>query len=201
MSRTKGKPDHFARQARREGYPARSVYKLQELHEKHGLIERTDAVLDLGAAPGSWSKFALEIVGAQGRVVAVDLSRVTLQVKPGNDFCFLEGDFFDPEITSRLSSLGPYDVVLSDAAPSTTGNALVDTARSFEIAERALSIGYKTLKPGGRLLVKLFQGGGERDFVGTARALFQTVRVCKPKASASNSREVYILGLGRRRST
>ena len=132
------KPDHFAQRARREGYKARSVYKLEEIDGKSHLISRGDNVLDVGAAPGSWTQYALKRVGPHGRVVAVDLKPVEL---PAPDrLTVIEGDVTTEGVRKQLFSAGLFDVVLSDAAPSTSGNRNLDSARSAELVELVLQL-------------------------------------------------------------
>ena len=190
------KPDQYAQRAKREGYKARSVYKLAEMDEKVGLLKRGRRVLDLGAAPGSWTQYALERVGSAGLVVAVDLKAVEL---PDSDnLKTLEGDITEEPTRAELRSLGPFDVVLSDAAPSTTGNRTLDTARSAELVEIILGLVDELLVEGGNMAVKLFQGGEERELLAAARERFRTAKVQHPKASRSDSFEVYLVGIEHR---
>ncbi len=189
-------PDHYTRRAHLEGYPARSVYKLQEAQERFGLLRPGNIVLDVGAAPGSWSAYAAKRAGS-GRVFAVDLNPLNLATMPGN-LEFRQGDITSDEIRAWLASHAPFDVVLSDVAPSTTGNRTVDTARSSALVEAVLAIAVDHLKPGGNLIVKIFQGGEEQAFLARFRMLFATARPFKPKSSRKESFETFLVGIGRK---
>jgi 23S rRNA (uridine2552-2'-O)-methyltransferase len=185
--------DYFSRQAKKRGFPARSVFKLQEIQQRFRILRAQGSVLDIGAAPGSWSQYCLQSLGS--RVVAVDLAEVSLAGRHGERFRFLRGDIFDPGVAEQLQAAGPYDAVLSDAAPSTSGAALVDTEASLEIAWRVLALARGCLKPGGNLVVKVFQSGGEAELLRRMKSLFARARAFKPGASRRESRETYLLGL------
>jgi 23S rRNA (uridine2552-2'-O)-methyltransferase len=189
--------DHFSRQARRQGFPARSVFKLEEIQDRYRLIRPGAWILDLGAAPGSWSLFCLERLKGRGRVVAVDLNEPSFRPPAGiggAEFRFLKGDLFSEEIERQAAGLGPYDLVLSDAAPHTSGSPLVDSQASLALAGRAFELACRSLKPGGDLIVKVFQGGDEGTLLERIRGAFARARALKPGASRSESREVYFLG-------
>jgi 23S rRNA (uridine2552-2'-O)-methyltransferase len=193
--------DHFSRQARRQGFPARSVFKLQEIQERYRLIRPGARILDLGAAPGSWSLFCLQRLKGQGQVVAVDLNEPSFRPPAGfggSVFRFLKGDLFSAEIERQLIGLGPYDLVLSDAAPHTSGSPLVDSQASLALAGRAFELACRCLEPGGNLMVKVFQGGDEGALLQRMRGAFARARALKPGASRSGSREVYFLGFQRK---
>jgi len=128
-------------------------------------------------------------------LVGVDLEPANFKVPPGPRYRFLQGDIFSSEIAATLRDLGPYDLVLSDAAPRTSGSSLVDTQGSLEIAQRVLEIAANTLKPGGNLVVKVFQGGEEGQLLRQMKSLFDRARAFKPEASRNKSRETYFLGL------
>jgi len=217
------KPDHWSQKAQKEGYPARSVYKLKEIDEKFGLIKSGFVknayspfrVLDLGAAPGSWSLYllrkiplkpgALETSGAEPiapMLVSVDLAPLSRQYDEGlfdrPDFLFLQGDFTSGEIREAIVSHGPYSLVVSDAAPFTTGNRSVDTLRSLDLAETALYYAETTLAKGGSLVIKVFQGGDTGKLLKAIRGLFETGKSFKPQACRAGSFETYYLGLGRK---
>jgi 23S rRNA (uridine2552-2'-O)-methyltransferase len=145
--------DHYTRRARKEGYPARSVYKLQELQSRFSLIRRRARVLDLGAAPGSWTQYAAGSLGAS--VVAVDLQ--PLGERASEQATVMQGDILDPDIRARLVGLGPYDVVMSDAAPATSGNRIADTAASEELARGVVELALQALRPGGTVVTKILQ--------------------------------------------
>lgn len=192
--------DHFSRLARQKGYPARSVFKLQAMQARFKLIQPGDRVLDLGAAPGSWSQYCLQLLDGRGLVVGVDLNEPSFNPpSPGAaEYRFVLGDLFAPEVEARLAEWGPYDLVLSDAAPRTSGSPLVDSQASLQIAGRALQLACRLLKTGGSVVVKVFQGGEEGTLLERLRGGFSQARAFKPEASRSESREVYLLGFGRK---
>ncbi len=192
----KGRPDFYWRKSKEQGYPARSVFKLQEIQEKFGLVRPGGRVLDLGASPGSWSLYLLESLGGGGRVVGVDLSDVDQRLAFRRSYRFIRGDFFAADVIAQISEAGPFDAVVSDAAPSTTGNRTADTARSLEICRQVLAICARVLAPGGNLAVKVFQGGGERELMAEMRGMFSSARAFKPRASRKDSMEVYFIGSG-----
>ena len=190
------KPDHYAQRAKKDGYKARSVYKLQEIDEKLHLLSGARRVLDVGAAPGSWAQYVLERVSRGGTVVAVDLKPVELP--PSDSLHTVEGDVTDEAVRDELREHGPFDVILSDAAPSTTGNRTLDSARSAELVEIVLELADELLAPGGHMVAKLFQGGDEKTLLESARARFRSARIQRPKASRSDSFEVFIVGVDHR---
>jgi len=191
------KPDHWTLKARSEGYPARSVYKLAEMQEKFRLLKPGLRVLDIGAAPGSWSLWVLRFLKGSGFLTAVDLSPLGIKAPFGN-FFFLQGDLYDPAVRSALAERGPYGLVLSDAAPSTSGDRTVDTGRSEALVEAVIGYADALLVPGGHLVAKLFQGGGERELLQSLRGRFETARGFKPRACRAESFETYLLGLGKK---
>jgi 23S rRNA (uridine2552-2'-O)-methyltransferase len=187
--------DYYSRLAKLRDFPARSVFKLEEMQERFSLLKAGQKVLDLGSAPGSWSKFCLQRLGPKGRLVGVDLDPVDIQDSSGGGYRFLQCDIFSDSILTTLGNLGPFDVILSDAAPRTSGSGLVDAQRSLEIAERVVEIALCTLNPGGHLVIKVFQGGEEGLLLQRMKSLFHRARAFKPKASRGESRETYYLGL------
>jgi 23S rRNA (uridine2552-2'-O)-methyltransferase len=189
------KPDSFTKAAKAQGYPARSVFKLEEIDRRTRLLKKGQRVLDLGAAPGSWSKYAAERVGPSGRVLAIDLSEISA-VMPAHVEC-VQGDVFALS-AEELGRAGPYDVVLSDMAPATTGTRFADQARSFELFVRALEVAEKVLAPGGAFVGKIFMSEDFARAKERTRALFTEVRVLRPEATRSQSYEVFVVGLGRK---
>ena len=187
--------DEFVEKSRLEGYRSRAVFKLMELDRRDGLFERGMLVVDLGAAPGSWSQYAAERVGSQGRVVALD----TLPMEPLAGVDFLQGDFREEDVLRRLEGAlagAEVSLVMSDMAPNLSGVNAVDQPRTMLLAELALDLTRRVLRPGGTFLTKAFQGEGFDAFVRDVRAAFRTVHVRKPKASRARSREVYVLARG-----
>jgi len=192
----KGKPDYYWRRSKEEGYPARSVFKLQEIQQKHHPVAPGSRVLDLGASPGSWSLWLLDLLGGAGSVTGVDLNDPDGKLLARKNYRFLRGDFGTEETARWIRDQGPYDVVVSDAAPSTTGNRTMDTARSAEIARQVIAICEQSLVAGGNCVLKIFQGGEERELLARMRGRFASARAFKPKASRSESMETYFIGLG-----
>ncbi len=190
-------PDYYATQAKKEGYPARSVYKLKEIQQKFSVIRKGNTVLDLGAAPGSWSKYALELVRSGGKVTGIDLKPWQISGGDSRISC-LTGDIFDEKLMDSIMEHGRPDVIMSDAAPATTGNRTIDSARSMALAEQVLTLCTRYLSHHGRMIVKVFQGPDVKMFTAHAGKLFESVKVFKPKACRTDSFEVYLLGIGKK---
>ena len=197
MGNSYEKPDFWSRKAFSEGYPARSVYKLQEIDTKFKILKKNSTVLDLGAAPGSWTTFLLRNLGEGGKVVSCDLNPLAKTVKGSNLF-FLQGDLNDAEIREQIKAQGPFDVVVCDAAPLTTGNRTVDTARSQQLVEMAIWYAQTMLKTGGHFVVKIFQNGDQQQFLKKLRELFNTAKGFKPEACRQESFETYLIGISRK---
>ena len=189
------KADFFTKKAHSEGYPARSVYKLEEINAAHRIIKPGDTVLDVGAAPGSWTLYThRELLKGKGRIVSCDLNPLSLDPVPPT-VTEITGDAFSKEIRARLVEEGPYDAIISDAAPMTTGNRIVDTTRSEYLAEQVVMLSEEQLKPHGNLVIKIFQGGGEQEVLKKMRTLFKKAKAFKPKASRDDSFEIFLIGL------
>jgi len=187
--------DHYTRQAKKDKYPARSVYKLKEIQQKNRIIRKGDAVLDLGCAPGSWLKYAAEVVGPTGRVVGIDLKPVTIDLPEQVEV--LTGDIYEMLAALKEDAGSGYNVVLSDMAPATTGNKHVDAARSMGLCEAALYVAKDVLRPGGRFVCKIFQGPDFQAFLAEVRQSFKKQKIFKPQSSRKASREIFIIGLGK----
>lgn len=189
--------DPYVRRAQTEGYRSRAAYKLLQVAGRDSLIKPGMVVIDLGSAPGGWSQVVAAAVGPTGRVIAVD----RLEMDPVPGVSFVHGDFHDlatlGEVT-RLLAAEAADLVLSDLSPNITGIASVDQARSVALAELARDLALNYLKPEGNFLVKVFQGSGFDAFLRELRQHFKRVVVRKPEASRSESREVYLLAIGRK---
>ncbi|GMO27044.1 MAG: RlmE family RNA methyltransferase [Termitinemataceae bacterium] len=208
--------DSWSIKAKKEGYPARSVYKLQEIDEKFSVLKcggyrsapaasaaaaAQMKVLDLGCAPGSWSIFVLRKLAASVFLAACDLSAIDNEVAKaafddGNVF-FLQGDMDKPENRAALCEKGPYHVVLCDAAPATTGNRFVDTECSLNLALSSLSYAQTSLVKGGAWVTKFFQGSSSASFLKSAAKEFKKFQTFKPKACRPNSFETYAVGIGK----
>lgn len=188
--------DPYVKRAQKEGYRSRAAYKLLEIDSRDRLLRPGMTVVDLGAAPGGWSQVVAQKVGPKGKVVAVDI----LDMGPVPGVAFLKGDVREPEVLARLGMLlagAPLDLVISDMAPHISGVDATDQARSLELAQLALAFSRKFLKPGGSLLVKMFQGEGWDEFAQAMGGLFRRVVIRKPRASRSRSNEIYLLGRDR----
>jgi 23S rRNA (uridine2552-2'-O)-methyltransferase len=182
--------DTYVRQARKAGYRSRAAYKLLEIDAKERLLRPGMRVLDLGAAPGGWSRVAAERVKPGGTVVAVDL----LEMKPLNGVTVFTGDFREADLAAALG--GRADAVLSDMMPNVTGVPSVDQARAAELLLAAIQLCRKVLKPEGVFVAKMFHGEAFDEVLQALRASFQTVAVHKPAASRGESRENYFLARG-----
>lgn len=186
--------DHYFHKAKKENYPARSVYKLKEIDNKFNLFSRGQKVLDLGAAPGSWSIGASEKVGLEGLVISADIKQANISF-PAN-VSFMQEDVFNrsPEFEALLEERGPFDIVMSDMAPKTTGHKGTDQARSAALCEEALAVALLHLADGGTFIAKIFMGPDFHSFMKDLRQYFNKVRSFKPKSSRSESYETFIIG-------
>jgi len=208
------RPDYWTLRAKKEGYPARSVYKLEEIMRKFGLLKVLDgrtteggpdqiarltrprpSILDVGAAPGSWSLWLLRQMKGAGQLVAVDVQDLGIAPRDAN-FSFLKGNILDDAVRAALRDAGPFQLIVSDAAPATSGNRLVDQARSEELVEAVMGLAPEVLAPGSALIMKIFQGGEERRLLSELRAHFAQARTFKPEACRSESFETYLVATG-----
>jgi 23S rRNA (uridine2552-2'-O)-methyltransferase len=187
--------DHYGKKAKALGYPARSVFKLQEIIRKFSILKPGANVLDIGAAPGSFSLFLLQKLEGKGRVTGVDLAPNVSVPGTHTNFFYISGDIFNESTKQKISEHGPFDMIVSDAAPSTTGQKEVDALTSAAIAECVLEIARRSLKKGGNLVVKIFQGGGEREFMTLCKTCFGSVKGFKPQSSRQESFETYYIGI------
>jgi len=185
--------DPYVRKATAQGYRARSAFKLLEVVKRDGLTRPGDTVVDLGAAPGSWSQVLAERVGESGRVIAVDL----LEVPAIPGVTVIQGDFREEAVLKRLEDAlegRKIDLVVSDLAPNISGVRMSDQARSMHLCELALEFAKAHLEPRGVFLVKVFQGSGYPEFLAAMRRVFVSVASRKPGASRGESKEMYLLG-------
>lgn len=191
--------DPFVKRAHKDGYRSRAAYKLLEVNEKYHIIKPGMIVVDLGAAPGSWSQIAGKIVGSKGIVVASDI----LEMDALSDVTFIQGDFREQDVFDELLKIldgRKVDVVISDMAPNTSGNTGVDQPRMIYLCELALDFSSRVLGPKGQFLVKIFQGEGFDEFRKSFVDTFDVLKTVKPAASRARSKEVYLLGQGRKKS-
>ena len=184
--------DLYVKKARKLDFRSRAIYKLQEIDEKDQLIKPNYCVVDLGSSPGSWSQYLSGIIDSSGRIIAIDI----LPMNPIEQVLFISGDFTDAIIQKQcLKEVGKYgaDLVISDMAPNLTGIRVTDQSRNMAIAELVYDFSTQILKPGGDLLVKLFEGDGTYEYRQLLKEKFTKVLVRKPKASRDQSREFYVL--------
>jgi len=186
--------DPYVDAARLDGYRARSAYKLLELDEKFSFLKKSRVIVDLGAAPGSWTQVALKLCGRKARVVGIDL----LEIAPLEGATFLEMDFATDEAEATLLDLcrGPVDLVMSDMAAATTGHQQTDHIRTLALVEIAFDFARKTLGEGGVFVTKVFRGGADQEMLAQIRKCFTSVRHFKPPASRSGSAETYLVAKG-----
>ncbi len=189
--------DPYVQRAKKEGWRSRAVFKLSEIDEKDRLLKPGMTVVDLGATPGSWCQYAVKRIQPGGRIVALDL----LGMEPMAGVDFIQGDFHEEDVLRRLEeAIGgrQVDLVLSDMAPNMSGVAVADNARVMHLAELTVDFARSHLKPGGDMLVKVFQGAGFMELRQTVKAMFETLQVRKPAASRDRSAETYLLARKKR---
>ena len=186
--------DPYVVRAKREGFRSRAAYKLIEIDDKAHVLKKGARVIDLGAAPGGWSQVAAVRVGAQGRVVAIDV--LPMDAIAGVDFAQL--DFLDPGAPDQLKAMlgGPADVLLSDMAANATGHAKTDHLKIMALVEAAVDFAREVLSPGGTFLAKVLQGGTEAALLAALKRDFKSVKHVKPPASRADSAELYLLATG-----
>lgn len=186
------KPDHYSKKAIKEGFVARSVYKLMEIQDKFNLFKKGYKILDLGCAPGSWAQYVSSIIDKNGLLVGIDYKEI--KVNPLNAI-FIKGNFLKDHTKDKLKEHVPFDGIISDMAPDTVGDKLIDCYASSELVENALNFSYKYLKKGGFFIAKIFQGGNEKNIMNEVKLAFKTAKWFKPKSSRKNSVELFIIGI------
>ncbi len=187
--------DEYVQRARKEGYRSRAIYKLIEIQKKDKILKAGMTVIDLGAAPGGWTEYAVKQLGKKGRMIALDI----LPMEPVDGAQIIQGDFREDDVLEALLSVmgdDRADLVFSDMAPNISGMEVVDIPRAYYLAELTLDLAQKILKPGGGILVKLFQGEGFDAYHKALKQSFSRVVMRKPKASRARSREIYALATG-----
>ncbi len=190
--------DYYFKKAKKENYPARSVYKLEEAQKKYRFIKSGDTVLDFGCYPGSWSIYAARVVGPQGLVVGVDLQEAKkVSIAKAAEIIWFCDDIMSDDIIGNVQEIRKnFRIVLSDIAPRTSGNKWVDQQQSLNLARRVLELAASLLRKDGNFYVKVFEGEDFKEFVDSVRKSFKTVKIVKPKSSRSESPEVFVLGMG-----
>ena len=192
------KKDYYYRKAKKDNYRSRAAYKLQQIDERCFVLKPGYAVLDMGACPGGWSQVASELVGSEGIVIAVDLK----MMDPVPGVTFIKGDVRKPEVIDEIraelnaSGATKFDVIVSDMSPNISGNYDMDQARSVELCEVVLSTADLMLRPGGKVLMKVFEGDLFKELKAKVKTRFPYVRVHGPKASRASSSEIYIIAKG-----
>jgi 23S rRNA (uridine2552-2'-O)-methyltransferase len=194
MYRKDNKDEFYTRKANDEGYPARSIYKLKEIDEKHRLIKKGDYVLDLGSSPGSWVLYLSDKVGQQGRVFAIDIEDASMPERANVDF--VKKDIFELTEKDLLSIKGRCNVVSADLAPKTTGVTFTDVGKSLELSEKAFEIAKFVLRRGGHFVSKIFEGEGVDDFIKIVEKDFRVLKRARPMAVIKHSKEFYIVAKG-----
>ena len=189
--------DHYFRRAKKEGFIARSVYKLEEVDRRVRLFKPGQRVLDLGCHPGSWLQYCARAVGKRGLVVGVDTRTISIELPP--HVHFIQADVFELLPTDLYQISAEFDVVLSDLAPATTGIRSVDSSRSFTLFQRALILADDVLVPGAHFLGKIFQGSGFDEMVKELKSRFDKVKIIRPRATRSQSKEVYLVAMGKKK--
>lgn len=181
--------DPYYHAAKKQGFVARSIFKLEEIDQDFKLMRPKARVLDLGCSPGSWLQYVERKIGdTGGQIVGIDLAPLALSF--GHHVQFIQGDIFEVSIE------GEFDLVLSDMAPKTSGIRSMDQDRSLTLCERALEIAIQVLRPGGNFCVKVLEGGGMPDYLKTCRQVFKEVKIRRPKGTRAGSMETYVIGLG-----
>ncbi len=184
------KREPYYRAAKKEGYRARSAYKLFQIQKRYRVIKKGDRILDLGAAPGGWSQVA---VRCEATVIAVDKD----YMKPIEGVQFIQGDITEQSIVQKIKEKArEVDVVISDISPDITGNYTLDQARSIWLSENALNIAQETLKENGKFVCKVFVGEDYQPFLKKVKEIFQMVKSFSPQASRKSSSEMYVIGIG-----
>ena len=197
-----GKPyrpkDHYFKKAKQEGLRARSAFKVDEILKRYPFLKKGAAVLDLGAAPGGFLQILADAVGPNGRVIGVDIVAIRPFSQPHVKTAVLDvlADDFDAKLREMYD--GPFDAVISDMAPKTSGIRTTDEARSLRLARKALELAVTRGRPGSAFVAKLFMGGEFEEFREEVRAGFEEVKLVRPEATRGASMEVYIVGLRRR---
>lgn len=187
--------DHYFKKAKQENFAARSVFKLEEIDKKYKMFRPGQVVLDLGASPGSWSQYASKMAGEQGKVLGVDLSPVTVKLK---NAVFIQADLRDLNLEDIFKEHGfepPFDIVMSDMAPKTTGIRMTDQARSMELCELALDVARRFLKKDGDFVCKLFHSEDFAKLRDEMKKTFARVEAVKPDSTRKISKEIFLVGL------
>lgn len=186
--------DHYFHKAKKENFLARSVYKLEEIDERFKILKKGNQVIDLGYHPGSWIQYTSEKIGKEGIVIGCDIKEVNNKLLNLSNVRLFKKDVFTIETMQELGVSDQFDVVLSDMAPNTTGNQMVDQARSLNLVEMVFSLLPKFLKPGGNLVIKVFESNDAQVFLKANKNLFEEFHYLRPKSVRSVSKEFFVIG-------
>lgn len=190
--------DHYFKKAKEQNFAARSVFKLEEIDQRFKILKPGQMVLDLGAAPGSWSQYSSKKIGASGKLLGVDLTAITVKLPNAT---FIQADLRDLQLEEIFSTHGftpPFDLVLSDMAPKTTGIRMTDQARSFELCDLALDVARRFLKPGGHFVCKLFHSDDFALLRDEMKKSFQKFEAVRPDSTRKISKEIFLVGLSKK---
>jgi len=188
--------DHYFHKAKKDGYVARSAFKLEEINQKHKFLHPGNRVMDLGCFPGSWMQYLSRYVGPKGLVLGVDRTELEMPLKP--NMHFVHSDIYELDLNLIGEYASKYHVLCSDMAPNSTGIKDVDAARSLQLCQLALEIAQSWVKPGGHVIVKTFQGGAFDPLLKQMRTEYKSVKIAKPKSSRNESKEIFLLGMGKK---
>jgi len=187
--------DYYFNKAKKQNFAARSVYKLEEINKRLRIIKGGDQILDLGAAPGSWSQYCSAAIGPAGRVLGIDLQKIEISLPNGH---FVQGDIHEanwPELIAQFGLKEKFEVVISDMAPNTTGIKITDQARSLELCEMAFQAACDFLKPGGHFVCKVFESGDTKAFRDKVGMRFKKIEIIRPKSTRKESIEFFLIGI------
>ncbi len=186
----KQRRDIYVRQSKIDGYRARSAYKLIEIDQKFKIFKNGISVIDLGAAPGSWSQYSSKVV-KNGRIVSIDLK----EMESIDRTCQIKGDFTEPKYQEKIKKLfnAKVEVVLSDMAVNTTGIKNIDAIYTGELCKEAMKFSQEILSNNGFFVSKIFMGGTFNEIISDAKSIFKDVKVFKPKSSRKDSKESFII--------
>ncbi len=188
--------DHLTQRAKAENYPARSIYKLEEIQNKFKIMKKNDQVLDLGCAPGSWLLYAARQVGGRGRVFGIDLKAI--EIKLPDNVIAVKDNILNLDNDSFLNKNTGFNVILSDMAPATTGRKDVDALKSFELCNMALTVADDFLAQNGHFVCKIFQGNDFNVFQKNVKSKFKECKIFKPDSCRKQSKEIYIIAKGKK---
>lgn len=190
------KLDYFYKKAKQDGHVARSVYKLEAIDQKFKLFKKGQIVMDLGAAPGSWTNYVAQKIGKKGKLVALDLNPLNIACPDNVDF--YQQDINSLNYTEVLDRYGAFDLVISDMAPQTTGIKSRDHFLSIELCMMALNVAKQVLKNTGHFVCKYFQGSDEQSLIKASKETFKTVKIFKPEASQKASKELFLIAIDKK---